>query len=257
VDNQVKTQTLADGAKVVANEHGVRVESALDLLSDHNEQQILEPAPEVEIESKEDRDGFTAEERRMYPNLSDYASMWEARNARRDREAKARRRRAWVGSDAGRSLKRLGQAFLEYKACLEKNPKTAAAASEFDEANQRLFDLIGDRMRSHIEKAQNAPRCARIMAGGRRCRAPRVRGQKYCHMHQAMDETRPQKISLPSLDDANGIQLAIAKSAQALVDGTLDQKQASLLACYLRLAASNVDRLDFESVDFENKERER
>ncbi len=65
-------------------------------------------------------------------------------------------------------------------------------------------------------------------------------------MHLAMEEARPQKINLPSLDDANGIQVAIAKSAQALVDGNLEPKQASLLAYYLRLAANNVGRLSFE-----------
>ena len=65
-------------------------------------------------------------------------------------------------------------------------------------------------------------------------------------MHLAMEDARPATIDLPSLDDANGIQVAIAKAAQALVDGKLEPKQASLLVYYLQLALSNVDRVDFE-----------
>ncbi len=65
-------------------------------------------------------------------------------------------------------------------------------------------------------------------------------------MHLMLEEARPERISLPSLGDANAIQAAIAKGAQALVDGKLEQKQASILGYYLQLALSNVSRLDFE-----------
>jgi hypothetical protein len=39
---------------------------------------------------------------------------------------------------------------------------------------------------------------------------------------------------------------AIAKGAQAVVDGKLDYKQASILGYYLQLALSNVGRVDFK-----------
>jgi hypothetical protein len=61
-----------------------------------------------------------------------------------------------------------------------------------------------------------------------------------------LEEARPEKLSLPSLGDANGIQAAIAKGAQAVVDGKLDQKQAGLLGYYLQLAVSNIGRVDFD-----------
>lgn len=60
------------------------------------------------------------------------------------------------------------------------------------------------------------------------------------------EEARPEKIKLPSLGDENAIQAAIAKGAQAVVDGKLDQKQAKILGYYLQLALSNVKRVDFE-----------
>ncbi|MGZ7107258.1 MAG: hypothetical protein ACXVKC_17610, partial [Candidatus Angelobacter sp.] len=88
--------------------------------------------------------------------------------------------------------------------------------------------------------------CRHPKAGGGTCRAARVRGKKYCHMHEMLEEARPEKIDLPNLGDANAIQAAIAKGAQALVDGKLEQKQASILGYYLQLALSNVGRVNFE-----------
>ena len=46
--------------------------------------------------------------------------------------------------------------------------------------------------------------------------------------------------------NANAIQAAIAKGAQAVVDGKLDQRQAGILGYYLQLALSNVKRVDFK-----------
>ena len=112
----------------------------------------------------------------------------------------------------------------------------------YDEINQKIFN----KMKSTIERANNAPRCQFEKPNGHNCRAPRVRGKKYCHMHLMLEEARPEKIKLPSLGDANAIQAAIAKGAQAVVDGKLEQKQASILGYYLQLALSNVGRVDFE-----------
>jgi hypothetical protein len=47
-------------------------------------------------------------------------------------------------------------------------------------------------------------------------------------MHLMMEEARPEKIRLPNLADAAGIHGAIAKGAQAVVDGKIDYKQASI-----------------------------
>jgi len=46
--------------------------------------------------------------------------------------------------------------------------------------------------------------------------------------------------------DARAIHGAIAKGAQAVVDGKLDYKQASILGYYLQLALSNVKHVKFE-----------
>lgn len=195
---------------------------------------------------------YTPEEAELYYSAQcqdDYERVWKMIDERRAQEEKDRRRKLWQASQAGQAMKRLRTAFLEYTALFEKNGEVQAEAMEFDEPTQRIFQ----RLRTNVERANSAPRCGRVMGNGRRCRAPRVRGKKLCHMHLAMDELRPQKLDLPSLDNPNDIQLAIAKVAQALVDGKLQQKEASTLGYVLQLALSNVNRLDYENIEEDPK----
>jgi len=125
---------------------------------------------------------------------------------------------------------------------VENDPRLAQLGLELDEVNQKILD----RMRSRIQRAQMAPRCRKLKQDGEYCHAPRLRGKKFCHMHLALEDARPQKIGLPTLEDQNGIQVAIQKGAQGLLDGTLDRKDAGLLAYYLQLAVSNVNKVNFE-----------
>ena len=193
----------------------------------------------------ENEQGFTREEQALLDKAKgpeERQVVYTMMHERRGREERERSRQAWSASEAGRLLKQLGEAFTAYRECLEQQPYLKTKALEFDEMNQRIFD----RMKTNIEKAHSAPRCRYEKPNGLVCKAPKVRGKKYCHMHLMLEEARPQRISLPSLGDANGIQAAIAKGAQAVVDGKLEQKQASILGYYLQLALSNVGRVDFE-----------
>ena len=164
------------------------------------------------------------------------------RDERRLREHKERERQAWHKTQAGELLKQLGEAFTAYREFVLQDPTLAEKGMEFDEVNQRIFN----RMRTNIDRAHQAARCRYPKEKGGTCRAPRVRGKKYCHMHLTLEEARPEKISLPNLGDARGIHGAIAKGAQAVVDGKLDYKQASILGYYLQLALSNVGKVDWE-----------
>jgi hypothetical protein len=123
-----------------------------------------------------------------------------------------------------------------------EDPQLQERALEFDQVNQKIFN----KMKSTIDRANGAPRCQYPRGNGETCRAPRIRGKKYCHMHLMMEEARPVKLRLPNLADAAGIHGAIATGAQAVVDGKLDYKQASILGYYLQLALSNVGRVEVE-----------
>ena len=164
------------------------------------------------------------------------------RDERRARRLKQRERELWPQTRAGQLLQQLGECFESYRQCLMENPRLQEKALEFDEMNQKIFN----KMKGTIERAHGAPRCEYQKGNGETCRAPRVRGKKYCHMHLMLEEARPEKLKLPNLGDAAGIHGAIAKGAQALVDGKMDSKQASVLGYYLQLAVSNVEKIGIQ-----------
>jgi hypothetical protein len=193
----------------------------------------------------EDCRGFTWEECALWDKAGsdeERAALKQRRDERRLREHKELERQEWGRTQAGQLLKQMGEAFEAYRQCVVEDPQLQEKALEFDEVNQKIFN----KMKSTIARANSAPRCQYPKGNGETCRAPRIRGKKYCHMHLMMEEARPVKLRLPNLADAAGIHGAIATGAQAVVDGKLDYKQASILGYYLQLALSNVGKLDFE-----------
>jgi hypothetical protein len=193
----------------------------------------------------EDVRGFTEEENKLWSkaqSMDEREAVMRQRDERRLLEHKERERLAWGRTQAGRLLKQLGEAFDAYRRCVMEDPQLQERALEFDQVNQKIFN----KMKSTIDRANGAPRCQYPRGNGETCRAPRIRGKKYCHMHLMMEEARPVKLRLPNLADAAGIHGAIATGAQAVVDGKLDYKQASILGYYLQLALSNVGRVEVE-----------
>ena len=193
----------------------------------------------------EDVRGFTEEENQLWSkaqSMEERDAVLRQRDERRLREHKELQRREWARTQAAQLLKQLGEAFDAYRRCVMEDPQLQERALEFDEVNQKIFN----KMKSTIDRANSAPRCQYPRGNGETCRAPRIRGKKFCHMHLMMEEARPVKLRLPNLADAAGIHGAIATGAQAVVDGKLDYKQASILGYYLQLALSNVGRVDFD-----------
>jgi len=210
---------------------------------------IYEQTDDFGFREGEDSLGMDKEEQSLWRKAKDHnthVEIMERRDARRLREnnerEKERETQEWSRSEAGQLLRKLGECFAEYRNCVAKEPELEQKGLEYDAINQKIFN----KMKSTIARANSAPRCRYEKPDGRGCRAPRVRGKKFCQMHLMLEEARPEKIKLPSLGDANAIQAAIAKGAQAVVDGKLDQRQAGILGYYLQLALSNVKRLDFE-----------
>jgi hypothetical protein len=189
--------------------------------------------------------GYTDEEWEIYrqaKTTADYNAVAEMRDERRRREAEEELREQWPQTEAARLFTQLGETFTACQKLLEQNPAIEGAAKLADGERHDVFTMLRD----NLEKANRAPRCEYPRSGGKPCRAPKVRGQKYCNMHLAMEAARPTKFSLPALDDANSIQVGLTKTAQGLVDGTLDEKVATKLAYVLQVAMSNVGRVNFE-----------
>src|SRR5579864_1956122 len=196
--------------------------------------------------SKENWEGFTEEEERLWRETvktgDDMQRIFDMRDERQRREEQEELKEQWPSTEAARLFTQLGETFTACQKLLERDPEIQEAAKLADGERHDLFTMLRD----NLEKANRAPRCEYPKSGGRPCRAPKVRGQKYCNMHLAMEAARPTKFSLPALDGANSIQVALNKTAQGLVDGTLNEKVATKLAYVLQVALSNVDKLDFE-----------
>jgi hypothetical protein len=201
--------------------------------------------------SVENSDGFIEEEQRLWDETVktgvDMRRMFNMRDERRRREQEEELKEEWPSTEAARLFTQLGETFTACQKLLEQNPAIDAAAKLADGERHDVFTMLRD----NLEKANRAPRCEYPRSGGKPCRAPKVRGQKYCNMHLAMEAARPTKFSLPALDDANSIQVALTKTAQGLVDGTLDEKVATKLTYLLQVAMSNVGKVSFEPEEVE------
>jgi hypothetical protein len=199
--------------------------------------------------------GYSDEEWEVYLKVrtnEGYAAVDRMRDERRRREAEEELREQWPTTEAARLFTQLGETFTACQRLLEQNPAIEAAAELADGERHDVYTML----RENLEKANRAPRCEYPRSGGRPCRAPKVRGQKYCCMHLALEAARPTKFNLPALEDANSIQVALTKTAQGLVDGTLNEKVATKLAYVLQVAMSNVDKVDFEPEEEEEEELE-
>jgi hypothetical protein len=203
--------------------------------------------------SIENHNGFTEEEQRLWHETvktgEDMDRMFKMRDDRRRREQEEEMKEQWPSTEAARLFTQLGETFTACQKLLEQNPAIEAAAKLADGERHDVFTILRD----NLEKANRAPRCEYPRSGGKPCRAPKVRGQKYCNMHLAMEAARPTKLNLPALEDGNSIQVALTKTAQGLVDGTLEEKVATKLAYVLQVAMSNVANVNFEPEEEEEE----
>ena len=189
--------------------------------------------------------GYSDEEWELYfkgKTTEHYSAVDRMRDERRRREGEEELKEQWPTTEAARLFTQLGETFTACQKLMEQNPAIETAVKLADGERHDVFTMLRD----NLEKANRAPRCEYPRSGGQPCRAPKMRGQKYCCMHLALEAARPTKFNLPPLEDANSIQVALTKTAQGLVDGTLEEKVATKLAYVLQVAMSNVGNVNFE-----------
>jgi len=92
-------------------------------------------------------------------------------------------------------------------------------------------------------------RCQHIKVNGIQCGSPAKRNERHCYFHEQcrlmsreinMKFSEHGIIKLPTLEDANSIQLGLAEVMRLLVTNQIDHRTASLLLRALRTAAANV-----------------
>jgi hypothetical protein len=98
-------------------------------------------------------------------------------------------------------------------------------------------------------------RCQHIKVNGIQCGSPAKRNEMHCFFHEQcrlmsrhinMKFSEHGIIQLPTLEDANSIQLGLAEVMRLLVTQQIDHRTASLLLRALRTAAANVRFTSFE-----------
>jgi hypothetical protein len=89
---------------------------------------------------------------------------------------------------------------------------------------------------------------------GTQCGSPSLRETKYCYYHiryhwpelDALEDNTEWRHALPTLEDANSIQAALAKVIERLVLQDIDHKTAALMLYALQTASMNLKRTSLE-----------
>ena len=98
-------------------------------------------------------------------------------------------------------------------------------------------------------------RCQHIKVNGTQCGSPALRDEKHCYFHMRWHATRMSVIlkqrehwiaGLPTLEDANSIQVGLAEVMRLLVTQEVDHKTGALLLYAMQTASANLKRTSFE-----------
>ncbi len=139
---------------------------------------------------------------------------------------------------------RINELSEAYKACTEFIEQHPEVHYEKKDAQAQEHELYL-KLRQNLERADGSPRCEKVREDGTVCGCPQMKGYSYCYAHERMLQTRSNKLELPALEDANGIQMAIMRVQKALIDDEISEKKAGLLLYSLQMAASNLKNTTF------------
>jgi hypothetical protein len=82
--------------------------------------------------------------------------------------------------------------------------------------------------------------CFYVKADGRRCGSPALHDRNFCYFHYQVNRPRA---TVPPLENADAIQVALTDLARAVLAETVDLKRAKVLAYILQTASSNLRRV--------------
>lgn len=104
----------------------------------------------------------------------------------------------------------------------------------------------------------NIPRCRHIKVNGTQCGSPALHHRKYCYFHTTWHREHVNlynrnrahdaraSITLPILEDAESVQIALMQVMRLILSGQIDGKTAGLLLYALQTASTNLKRTNFE-----------
>jgi hypothetical protein len=98
-------------------------------------------------------------------------------------------------------------------------------------------------------------RCQHLKVNGTQCGSPALRNEKHCYYHMRWTRKGMEAIShlqkegavmLPTLEDANSIQVALADVIRMLRTQEVDHRTAALMLYALQTASANLKHTSFE-----------
>jgi len=100
----------------------------------------------------------------------------------------------------------------------------------------------------------NIPRCQHIKVNGTQCGSPSLRETTFCYYHiryhwpemNELEDKSELRRQLPTLEDANSIQVTLAQLVERLISFEVDYKQAGLILYALQIASTNLKYTSLE-----------
>jgi hypothetical protein len=98
-------------------------------------------------------------------------------------------------------------------------------------------------------------RCQHIKVNGTQCGSPAMRDRSYCYFHMRWHRKgrrvndflqKQQILVLPTLEDANSIQVGLADIMRQLATKMIDHRTAGLLLYAVQIASANLKHTSFE-----------
>lgn len=99
-------------------------------------------------------------------------------------------------------------------------------------------------------------RCQHLKVNGTQCGSPALRNHRFCYFHKEWRQKRLQintnirreraAVTLPVLEDANSIQVALMQVMRLLITQQIERQTAGLLLYALQTASANLARTSFE-----------
>jgi hypothetical protein len=105
------------------------------------------------------------------------------------------------------------------------------------------------------------PRCTHIKTNGTQCGSPALRGRRFCFFHKNWQGQRiqlnaqpatPLSFTMPVLEDADSVQVALMQVMRLILAGQLEPKIAGLLLYALQTASLNLRQMNLEPLDRES-----
>ncbi len=108
----------------------------------------------------------------------------------------------------------------------------------------------------------NVARCQHLKVNGTQCGSPALLNQRFCYFHERWRQEHSESdpgdqhpgvaITMPVLEDANAIQVALMQVLQLLVNGQVQHRTAGLMLYALQTASYNLARTSFEPARHES-----